>query len=56
MMAPAYEAAANELEPHIRLIKLTDNEQTASARLGIRSIPTMILFHGARESHGCRAQ
>ncbi|MCV3205481.1 thioredoxin TrxC [Mesorhizobium sp. YC-39] len=50
MMAPAYEAAANELEPYVRLIKLnSDNEQALSARLGIRGIPTMILFHGGRE-------
>ncbi|RWO33569.1 MULTISPECIES: thioredoxin TrxC [unclassified Mesorhizobium] len=50
MMAPAYEAAANELEPHVRLIKLnSDNEQAVAARLGIRGIPTMILFHGGRE-------
>jgi thioredoxin 2 len=50
MMAPAYEAAARELEPHVRLIKLnSDNEQAVSARLGIRGIPTMILFHGAQE-------
>ena len=50
MMAPAYEAAATELEPHVRLIKLnSDNEQTVAARLGIRGIPTMILFHGGRE-------
>ena len=50
MMAPAYEAAANELEPHVRLVKLnSDNEQAVAARLGIRSIPTMILFHGGRE-------
>ena len=49
-MAPAYEAAANELEPQVRLIKLnSDNEQAVSARLGIRGIPTMILFHGGRE-------
>lgn len=49
-MAPAYEAAARELEPHVRLIKLnSDNEQAVSAKLGIRGIPTMILFHGARE-------
>ncbi|WP_202353841.1 thioredoxin TrxC [Mesorhizobium sp. 113-1-2] len=47
MMAPAYEAAASELEPHVRLIKLnSDNEQAVAARLGIRGIPTMILFHG----------
>ncbi|MER8466055.1 thioredoxin TrxC [Mesorhizobium sp. M1396] len=50
MMAPAYEAAATELEPHVRLIKLnSENEQAVAARLGIRSIPTMILFHGGRE-------
>ncbi|MCF6118398.1 thioredoxin TrxC [Mesorhizobium muleiense] len=50
MMAPAYEAAANELEPHVRLIKLnSDNEQAVAARLGIRGIPTMILFHGGQE-------
>ncbi|RUX28803.1 thioredoxin TrxC [Mesorhizobium sp. M7A.F.Ca.US.011.01.1.1] len=50
MMAPAYAAAANELEPHARLIKLnSDNEKAVAARLGIRSIPTMILFHGGRE-------
>ncbi|UVC17931.1 thioredoxin TrxC [Mesorhizobium onobrychidis] len=50
MMAPAYEAAANELEPHVRLIKLnSDKEQAVSAKFGIRGIPTMILFHGGRE-------
>ncbi|MCZ8546246.1 thioredoxin TrxC [Mesorhizobium qingshengii] len=50
MMAPAYEAAANELEPLVRLIKLnSDNEQAVATRLGIRGIPTMILFHGGRE-------
>lgn len=49
-MAPAYEAAASELEPHVLLIKLnSDNEQAVAARLGIRGIPTMILFHGGRE-------
>jgi thioredoxin 2 len=50
MMAPAFEAAAHELEPHLRLVKLnSDTEQIASGKLGIRSIPTMILFHGGRE-------
>ena len=49
-MAPAYEAAAHELEPGVRLIKLnSDNEQAVSARLGIRGIPTMIMFHGGHE-------
>lgn len=49
-MAPAYEAAARQLEPHVVLVKLnSDNEQAISARLGIRGIPTMILFHGGDE-------
>ena len=47
MMAPAYEAAARELEPQVRLIKL--NEQAVASRLGIQGIPTMILFHEGRE-------
>ena len=50
MMAPAYEAAARALEPHVRLVKLnSDKEQAIAARLGIRGIPTMILFHHQRE-------
>jgi thioredoxin 2 len=49
-MAPAFEEAAAQLEPEIRLAKLnTDDEQAVGARFGIRSIPTMILFHGGRE-------
>ena len=49
-MAPAYEAAARQLEPHVVLVKLnSDNEQAISARLGIRGIPTMILFQGGDE-------
>ncbi|TIP70930.1 MAG: thiol reductase thioredoxin, partial [Mesorhizobium sp.] len=27
----------------------SDNEQAVAARLGIRGIPTMILFHGGQE-------
>ena len=51
LMAPAYDAAAQELEPRVRLIKLnSDREQAIAARLGIRSIPTMILFHGGQEA------
>lgn len=50
MMAPAYEAAARELEPDVVLVKLnSDNEPALSAELGIRGIPTMILFKGGRE-------
>jgi thioredoxin 2 len=50
MMAPAYEGAARELEPQVRLIKLnSDAEQAIASRLGIRGIPTMILFLEGRE-------
>jgi len=49
-MAPAYDAAANELEPHVRLIKLnSDAEQAIASRLGIQGIPTMILFNKSQE-------
>ncbi len=50
MMASAFEAVARELEPRVRLIKLnSDEQQTVAAQLGIRSIPTLILFAGGRE-------
>ena len=50
MMAPAYEAAARQLEPDVALIKLnSEKETTTAAELGIRSIPTMILFRNGRE-------
>ena len=50
MMAPAFEAAAKQLEPHVRLIKLnSDVEQAAAAALGIGSIPTLILFAAGKE-------
>jgi thioredoxin 2 len=49
-MAPAFEQATGELEPNVRLAKLnTDEEQVIGAGLGIRSIPTMILFRNGRE-------
>lgn len=50
MMAPAFEQAAAQLEPQVRLLKLnTEEEQAVAAQFGIRSIPTMILFAGGRE-------
>jgi len=51
MMAPAYEQAARELEPHVRLAKLnTEDAPAIATRFDIRSIPTMILFDGGREA------
>jgi len=50
MMAPAFEQAAIELEPQVRLAKLnTEVEQAIGAQFGIRSIPTLALFRGGRE-------
>jgi len=54
-MAPAFTAAALDLEPAIRLGKLdTEAEQSIAGRYRIQSIPTLVLFaHGhevARQS------
>lgn len=49
-MAPAFAAAAAQLEPEMRLGKLdTEAEQAIAARYGIQSIPTMILVRKGRE-------
>ena len=50
MMAPAYEQAARQLEPGVRVAKVnTEEAQALAAQLGIRSIPTLALFAGGRE-------
>jgi thioredoxin 2 len=50
MMAPAYDAAAKQLEPSVRFAKVnTDQEQALAARFSIQSIPTLILFKAGRE-------
>ena len=50
MMAPAFEQAARQLEPQMRLLKVnTEEQQALGAQFGIRSIPTMVLFAGGRE-------
>ena len=49
-MAPAFAQAAAMLEPRARLAKVnTDVEQALGASYQIRSIPTLIMFKGARE-------
>jgi len=49
-MAPAFEQAAAQLEPQVRLAKVnTDEAQALGAQLNIRSIPTLALFVGGRE-------
>ena len=50
MMAPAYQQAAAQLEPSVRLLKVdTEAEQQLGAQFNIRSIPTLALFQGGRE-------
>ncbi len=50
MMAPAFEQAAAQLEPAVRLVKVnTEENQALAAQYGIRSIPTLALFKGGRE-------
>jgi|SRR5580658_4664551 len=49
-MAPQCAQAAAELEPQVRLAKLdTDAAQNVAGELGIRSIPTLMLFKSGRE-------
>ncbi len=50
VMGPQFEAAAQQAEPAMRFVKLnSDNNQDLAGRLGIRGIPTMILFHQGKE-------
>ncbi|MBV8574441.1 MAG: thioredoxin fold domain-containing protein, partial [Acetobacteraceae bacterium] len=50
LMAPAFEEAAAQLEPRIRAVKVSTEEAPQLAQeLGIRSIPTLVLFAGGRE-------
>lgn len=49
-MAPAYEQAAAQLEPMVRVAKVnTEDAQSLGTRFNIRSIPTLALFVGGRE-------
>jgi thioredoxin 2 len=50
MMAPAFEQAAAQLEPQVKLVKVnTEENQGLAAQYGIRSIPTLAMFRGGRE-------
>jgi thioredoxin 2 len=49
-MAPAFAAAAAQLEPAVRLGKLdTEAEPTIAGRYAIRSIPTLVLVQKVRQ-------
>jgi thioredoxin 2 len=48
-MTPMFEQAAAVLEPEVRLLKLNADEAPGiSARLGIRSIPTLLLLRSGQ--------
>ncbi|MEZ5667558.1 MAG: thioredoxin TrxC [Alphaproteobacteria bacterium] len=50
-MAPEFEKAAATLEPRVRLLKLnTETAPEVAQGLGIRGIPTMMLFAGGGEA------
>jgi thioredoxin 2 len=50
MMAPAFAAAAAQLEPRVRLAKLnTEAEPGIASRYGIQGIPCMIMLRRGRE-------
>ena len=50
-MAPAFDAAAKQLEPRVRLAKVNTEEQSELAgTFNIRSIPTLAVFRGGRET------
>jgi len=49
-MAPGFEQAAAQLEPHLRVAKLdTEACPSLGARFNIRSIPTLVLFSNGVE-------
>ena len=50
MMAPAYQEAAAQLEPRIRLARVnTQAEPMIANRFGVQGTPTTIIFKGGRE-------
>ena len=49
MMAPMFDAAAAELEPQVRLLKLNaDQESGVASEFGIAGIPALLLLRGGR--------
>ena len=50
MMAPAFQQAAQQLQPNVRLAKVNkEDHQMIGARYQIRSIPTMVIFKNGQE-------
>lgn len=62
LMAPEYEAAAQELQGKVRMVKLdTDRDETMAARLNIMGLPTLLFLdqyipkEGQDDQGGARA-
>ena len=50
MMAPAFEQAAQQLEPNVRLAKVNTEEAPGlGGKYGIQAIPTMVMFRQGKE-------
>lgn len=50
MMAPVFTQLCGQMQHQLRFAKVnTEQAQQLSARLGIRSIPTLILYHQGKE-------
>ncbi len=50
MMAPEYDKACAQLEPHARLVKVdTEAHQEVGLKHNIRSIPTLVIFKAGKE-------
>lgn len=50
MFAPTFSQAAQQLEPHAKLVKInTEIEQQVAAQFNIRSIPTLAIFKQGKE-------
>ncbi|MBI3776910.1 MAG: thioredoxin TrxC [Gammaproteobacteria bacterium] len=49
-MAPVFESAAAQLQPHVRLAKVdTEQESGLASQYSIRSIPTLVLYRQGKE-------
>lgn len=50
IMGPEFAKAAEAVQPEVRFVKLnSDEQQQAAARMGIRGIPTMLLYRDGKE-------
>jgi thioredoxin 2 len=48
-MAPHFAEATRRLEPNVRFLKMNADQNRAPTQLGVRGIPTLVLFHDGHE-------